>query len=59
MWEVVEQDKKTAPYFETCRMKVPGGWLVRVFQGFCTTPTHTVTFVSDPNHFWEIGTDQP
>lgn len=59
---------KDAPMCSTYRARVPGGWLVSVWAGRDPSGTYTaidfhtwgggVTFVSDPEHRWELD-DHP
>jgi hypothetical protein len=65
MWEYVgymDVDKESKLYSRTYRMRVPGGWLVKVSE---TNETwgggkHEyrlavgITFLPDPEHLWSI-----
>ena len=53
-WEKIEDRINST----SDRLKVPGGWLVRVTHDYspCGPGAATavsVTFISDPNHEWE------
>lgn len=46
-WEELEQEG--VPYGRIFRVKVPGGWLVRVHQ----PEGEGITFYPDPNYSWD------
>ncbi|HQK99447.1 MAG TPA: hypothetical protein PK090_01675 [Smithellaceae bacterium] len=55
MWERL---KDIDPHVQTSRLKVPGGWLVRSVVKYDTAEgtgcAVDQTFVSDPNHDWDL-----
>lgn len=52
MWEGVEAEtESTDRYFKTHRLKVPGGWLVRIVNHGVGL---AMAFVSDPAYGWEL-----
>ena len=51
-WEQITSD----PEF-TFRMKVPGGWLVKVITGPCTAMS--ICFYPDPMHRWGVEQKEP
>ncbi len=55
VWEIVENHDDVSEYTE--RLKVPGGWLVRIYFDRAST---AVTFYPDPHHDWILkGKAQP
>ncbi len=55
--EIWERLEWRASYHFTERLKVPGGWLVSIMRDSGTTHAawnHTVIFIKDENHFWDI-----
>ncbi len=57
-WEIIPVDDKH-PY-ETCRLKVPGGWLVRTRydNSAFSSSALALVFLRDEDHDWEIESDE-
>jgi hypothetical protein len=51
VWQEVDQEGAVYGTEALCRAKVPGGWLVRLFNG--DGSERGLIFVPDPNHGWE------
>lgn len=49
-WELIA----STPYFDTHRLKVFGGWLVRDYR---MGGDFRVIFIEDKNHEWELTND--
>lgn len=67
-WEIISDNSESEDehWIGTERAQVPGGWLVKHEEYWdCeeeTNPsysrrTHSMVFVADPNHTWEITND--
>ena len=56
MWEKIESEEgKGTLESSTFRMKVPGGWLVRVSQKNAAAEIAVaLSFLPDPEYTWEI-----
>ncbi len=51
-WETVESEYS---HSTTSRMKVPGGWLIRVSEYVISVGVSvSVTFFPDPKHKWKV-----
>lgn len=57
MWEKISdiQPKDENLTLESHRLKAPGGWIVRsITSRYHAGATVSQTFVSDPNHEWQL-----
>lgn len=52
-WEIIPVDDKHQ--YETCRLKVPGGWLVRTRYASFEITALACVFFEDPTHTWEFS----
>ena len=51
LWERIDVQHHTT---QTFRLKVPGGWLVRVVKSNDDTSSQCMSFVCDPAHIWHL-----